>query len=94
MPKENIVSKNKRGGAALYKFGTDDECLCQTFWSRLRRIRERSLRADPLRRSRLGAGCAPVCAWRRTNEGAGSRPRLNPVNIDPKNGAAAQKRSL
>jgi len=26
--------------------------------------------------------------------GAGSGPRLNPVNIDPKNGAAAQKRSF
>src|SRR5258706_9352415 len=34
-----------------------------------------TLRADPLRRSRLGAGCAPVCAWRRTNRGAGSRPQ-------------------
>jgi hypothetical protein len=29
-----------------------------------------------------------------TNKGAGLGPRLNPVNIDPKNGAAAQKRSF
>jgi hypothetical protein len=36
----------------------------------------------------------PVTPWRSAGGVAGSGPRLNPVNIDPKNGAAAQKRSF
>ena len=62
---KDVVAQDERDGLTAYELATNDECLCQSLWSRLHRICERDAPASPVAEQLLEAGGVP---WRGDDE--------------------------